>query len=119
MYEAIRPDKKALQQEYMQALEMFAKPEVQDMLLQGGVKVRVDKLVEGFAKQFELLQSDEFLEQLDSRQMAAIQVQKLLMENKGQIPQSPQANVVPVPKSGSNEASPSGASNPSSEAQKM
>ena len=117
MYEAIRPDKKALQQEYMQAIELFAKPELQDALLNAGVKVRIDKLVEGFAKQFELLQSDEFLEQLDSKQMAAIQVQKLLMENKGQIPQSPQANVVPVPKSGSNETAPSGASNPSSEAQ--
>jgi len=120
MYEAIKPDKKALQQEYIEALKLFSMPDLQAALLQSGVRVRIDKLAEGLAKQFEFLKSEEFLEELDSRQQAAIQVQQILMQNKGQLPQN---NITPIPKGNAASASVpsrnSDVTQPSSQAQSI
>ncbi len=116
MYEAVKPDKEKLRQEYMEAITLFSNPDVRASFLERGVAVRIDKLAEGLAKNFEHIQADEFLEQLDPRQQAIMQVQSLLMQNKGAL----QSNVTSVPQKGkSASASAPEVSNPSSEAQNI
>lgn len=87
VYEARKPDRKGVQEECLQAIELYAKPEIENAMLQRGVRVRIDKLAEKAGEQFEFIKSSEFMEKLDARQVAAIQTQNILMQSGGQLPQ--------------------------------
>lgn len=90
IYEAMKPDKKSIQAECFEAIQIFSNPAVQDAMLQTGSRPRIDKLAEKAADNFEFIKSGEFIEQLDSMQVAAIQTQKILMSGGGQLPQEKQ-----------------------------
>lgn len=77
IYEAIKPNKQVQQQQYERM--MLALPNVEQMLLQDGVKVKSGLIAKEWFKTFEGLGNpDRFLEQLDPMQVAAIRTQKLL-----------------------------------------
>lgn len=91
VYEAVKPDKKVLQQEYLNGIEMFSNPAIQQAGAMVGVKYRVDKLAEGYAENFEYLKSKDFVEVLDPQQQAAYQASLMLMggQMNGSTPSKP------------------------------
>lgn len=114
VYEAIKPDKDSIQREYITAIELFGRPEIQQAMLMNSVKPRIDKLAEGFADQFEFLKGETFIEKLDPMQAAAAQASMVLMQNGGQVPGS-QVPKTPNP-TGANKQ---GVTSPSSEAAQL
>lgn len=122
IYEAMKPDKQSKQNEYAEALKVFSNPLIQNAMLMDGKKVHIGKLGEGLAEQFEFLKSSEFIEDLDSMQAAAAQVQAMMMQNPGMampkttpVPQNkgPQPSGAP-PAGGQDDKSAQGVTAPSS-----
>lgn len=111
VYEAVKPDKKVLQEEYVRGIELFSKPEIQQAGVMSGVKYRVDKLAEGYAENFEYIKSRDFVETLDPMQQAALQTTMMMMQSG--MPQPAK----PVPGEGKKKSD-QGVSNPSSQAEK-
>lgn len=91
VYEAIKPDKQALQEEYTAGIELFSNPIVRDAMLEHGTVARIDKLAEGFAENFEFIRSKDFVEVLDPAQQAALQVKRLMMQGKAGQPKTQMA----------------------------
>lgn len=90
IFEAIKPDTQTLRQSYMEMLNVSSAPAVQDALLQRGKAIRTDLIAEEAMKNFDGVDNPErFIEQLDSRQVAAIQASKVLMQSGGVVPQPP------------------------------
>ena len=87
VYEAVKPDKKALAAEYDEFVIGYSNPIVQNALLENGKRVRIDLVVEERARLFEYLDASRFIEDLDSMQMAAIQTKQMLMN--GGMPKPP------------------------------
>lgn len=114
VYEAVKPDKKVLQAEYLEAIKVFSDPSIQMAGAADGVKYHVGKLAQGLADNFEYLKSKDFVEALDPAQQAAYQTTLMLMQ--GGMPQH-QAPVPPGPKGEGKEKSADGVSNPSSKAE--
>lgn len=83
VYEAVKPDKKALAAEYDDLLVLYASPVVQQALIQSGVRPRLDLVAMERANQFEYINGKRFLEKLDPLQQAAAQTQMMLQTAGG------------------------------------
>lgn len=94
VYEAIKPDKKVLQAEYMESLKLFSDPLVENAMLSRGKRIKLDVIAEKIGENFEYINTDEFIEELDSRQVAAIQASKVIMENGGNVPMSNEQKLI-------------------------
>lgn len=100
VYEAVKPDKRALAKEYFDALKLFSSPQVENSLLRRQKMVRTDLIAEKIGENFELIDAAEFIEELDPLQAAAIQVRDLM--SQGRVPQSganPSASASETPSS--------------------
>lgn len=107
-----RPDKKSIRESLTAILTLDANPEVQEANLQGGFRVRRDKLIKNLIGTMDnIITPDEYIEELDSQQIAAIQVQKLMMQGGGQLPQS---KPIPVPRGAKPDSGAGEVTNPSS-----
>ena len=70
-------------------LTLDSQPGVQEANLQGGFRLRRDKVYEAIAETFDnVINPEVYLERLDSRQVAAIQTSNLLLQSGGQLPQT-------------------------------
>ena len=112
---AIRPDKKSIREALISVLTLDADPAVQDANLQGGFRVRRDKVFVDLLETMDtIINPEEYIEKLDSQQVSAIQVQKLLMQSGGTLAstQNRQKAEVAIKKNG--KSSNEGVSHPSS-----
>lgn len=91
--EAPKPDSQGIQQECVEAIKVFSDPMVKQAMLDNGTMPRIDVLAKKMAEQFYFIKESEFIEKLDSQQLAAIQAkavmqqaapQMLLQKQKGQ-----------------------------------
>ena len=86
--DAVKPNRQVQRQQLMEVLQLVSLPQVQDALLQSGVKIKVDMIAKQMLQSFEAIGSpDQFVEKLDPMQVAAIQAQKVFMAQGGMIPQ--------------------------------
>jgi len=88
IYEAIKPDKASLGKELDEAMMVYSNPIVSNALLEAGYRPRVDILARKRADMFEYFGGDEFLEQLDPMQQAAIQATRVMQQRGGELPPS-------------------------------
>ena len=89
MEDAKRPDKKSIREALTMVLELDSNPAVQESNLEGGFRIRRDKVVKDIMGTMDnVINPDEYIEKLDSEQMAAIQVKRLLMQSGGMLPQA-------------------------------
>ena len=80
MDEAVRPDKKSIREALTNMLELTSNPDIEMSCLQQGFRFRKDKIAVGLASTLDnVINPEEYIERLDSRQVAAIQTQKMLM----------------------------------------
>lgn len=91
VYEAVKPDKKEIARELDEFMLEYSNPMIENAMLERGKRVRLDMVAEERAKQFEYINAQNFIEQLDSMQMAAIQTRQMLMKGSGQQGSPPQA----------------------------
>ncbi len=86
MDEAVRPDKQSMRQALVEMMNIASRPDVQDATLQSGFRFRIDKIAKGLASTLDnVINPDEYIEQLNSMQIAAIQTQKVMMASNGVI----------------------------------
>lgn len=88
VYEAVKPDKKVLAQEYDEFMTIYTNPLVENALLERGFRPRLDLVARKRAETFEYIDGDSFMEQLDPMQQAAIQTTRLLQQAGGALPPS-------------------------------
>lgn len=107
--EAVKPNKQVQQQQLATLLQTASQPGAQDALLQDSSRLRTGLLWKDYVGTFTSIGNpDKYVEQLDSKQVAAIQTQKLLMQ--GGMPMHQEKEPVEKP-----ESSEQGVSEPSSE----
>jgi len=90
VYEAVKPDKKVLAQEYDEFMTVYSNPIVENALLERGYRPRLDLVARKRAETFEYIDGESFMEQLDPMQQAAIQTTRVLQQRGGELPMSPQ-----------------------------
>jgi len=78
VYEAVKPNKRELANEYDEFIATYSTPLVKDALLQSNKIIRLDLVTEERAKLFEYLDTSRFIETIDIRQKTAIQVQDMI-----------------------------------------
>ena len=84
--EAIKPNKQAQQQQYEKMMVTLANPAMQDALLQDNSRARTGLILKRWMETFSGIGNpDMFVEQLDSRQVAAIQASKVMMQSGGNL----------------------------------
>jgi len=84
-----RPTKAAMREALIAVLNLDSNPASQDANLQAGFRVKRDKLfVDTIGTMDNIINPESYVERLDPNQIAAIQVQKLLMASGGKTPQS-------------------------------
>ena len=83
VYEAVKPDKKMLAREYDELMALYANPMIQQAMLQLGKRVRIDLIAQKRGETMEYVNAREFIEDLDSMQMAALQVTNLMSDGAG------------------------------------
>lgn len=88
VYEAVKPDKKVLAQEYDEFMAVYTNPLVENALLERGFRPRLDLVARKRAETFEYIDGESFMEQLDPRQQAAIQTMRMLQQAGGSLPPS-------------------------------
>lgn len=89
MDDVARPAKETIREAMMTYLKLDADPAAQDANLQAGFRVRRDKINLEIMKTYDnVVNPEEFIERLDSKQVAAIQTQKVLMQSGGMAPQT-------------------------------
>lgn len=88
--EAPKPDKRSIQGEYIEAIKAFSDPMVRQAMMENGSMPRIDILAKGFAKQFHFIKESEFVQNLDSQQLAAIQAKQVLQQSAGAMLQQKQ-----------------------------
>lgn len=88
VYEAVKPDKKVLAQEYDEFIATYSNPLVDNALLERGYRARLDLVARKRAETFEYIDGEAFLEQLDPMQQAAIQTTRMLQQGGGSLPPS-------------------------------
>jgi len=102
IYEAVKPDKRALAKEYFEAMTLFSSPAVEKALLTRQKMARIDLLAEKIGENFEYIDAAEFIESLDPMQAAAIMTREMLSQGRVGQPQAQGAS----PSSASSGASP-------------
>lgn len=86
--EAVKPNFVIQRQQLMEMLKLAAEPMTQEAMLNDGARIRTGLIAKETFKTFDSLGNPErFIEQLDSRQKAAIQAEKIVMQNGGMVPQ--------------------------------
>lgn len=91
MQEAIRPNVQTKSAALVNLAGLSKDTDFKAALLQNGKVIRTDKIVEALIETLEVLgDPEEYLEDVNSMQAAAIQAQEVMMKNGGQIPMSPQ-----------------------------
>lgn len=82
--EAVKPNRANQQKQYQEIIMAGSNPAVQTALQNNGVNLRVDHLFKNWMESCEGIgNTDRFLEQLDSAQLAAMQVKQVLMGGAG------------------------------------
>src|SRR3990167_7105871 len=67
--DAVKPNRQVQRQQLMEVLQLVSLPQVQDALLQSGVKIKVDMIAKQMLQSFEAIGSpDQFVEKLDPMQ---------------------------------------------------
>lgn len=99
--EAPKADSGKIQEECVAAIKIFSDPNVKQAMLDNGTMPRIDVLGKKLAEQFFFIKESEFIQQLDSGQLAAVQAkevmkqaapQLLLQKQKGQQDMAKQAH---------------------------
>ena len=91
IYEATKPDKPTLRQQYSEIILAASQPQVTSEMLQRGKRVKVEVLFENWMKNFDGMGDPEaFIEDLDPQQVAAVQASQVLMARGGELPPSSQ-----------------------------
>lgn len=86
--DAIKPNRAAQRSQLLEALQISTMPNVEQANLQRGTRIRTDLISKELFKSFEAIgNADQYIEQLDPMQVAAIQAQQVLMQNGGMVPQ--------------------------------
>lgn len=89
VYEAVKPDKKALAAEYDQFMLQYSNPMVQGALMKNDVLPRLDLVAEERAGLFEYMDGKRFLQKLTSMQKTSLQMQQIMMNGGQQQAQAP------------------------------
>ena len=110
MDEATRPDKKSIRESLTMLMQLASSPNVMQATLQSQFRFNLAKIATGIAGTLDnVINPDEYIERLDSMQVAAIQAQQVLMQGgMGGGPQQTQKEKPPK------STSENGVSNPSS-----
>lgn len=86
IYEAVKPDNTIIRQQYMELIQVAVNPEAQQALLSDNKRIKVGKLFDKVIGTFDAVgNTDEFIEDLNPQQVAAIQAQQVMQENAGQL----------------------------------
>jgi len=83
IYEAIKPDKRAIKAEIDEAILTYSNPVVRDAMLQEGIRIRLGELARARASMSENIDIESLIEELDPEQQAAAQVSNILMQSGG------------------------------------
>ena len=88
IYEAIKPNKLILKQEYDEFLALATNPNLRMAMLQdSSARINIGEIIKARLQQFEHIDAEAAIEQLDPQQQAAAQASEVLMQNKGVPPQ--------------------------------
>lgn len=113
IYDAIKPDKANARKQYMDMLTLGAQQAIREAMLEHNKTIRIDQIADEIFKNFDGVASpDRFIEELDSRQVAAIQAKNVLMQSGGVVPGAPSPSPTP-------QASPQGSPLPAGQDQGM
>lgn len=109
VYEAIKPDKVNARKQYMDMLTLGSQQVIRESMLEHNKTIRVDQIADEIFKNFDGVSSpDRFIEDLDSRQVAAIQAKNVLMQTGGVVPGSAPQVAQASPQDSSTSPSPAG-----------
>jgi len=89
IHEAVKPNRKEIQREAMEAMQVLSNPILRQAAIQDGVLGRMGPLLEMWARSFEIIDSEQFIERLDTQQQSALMALQAVQQAGGVVPEQP------------------------------